>query len=88
MPTPSVWTVAVAAPANVDPYAAAEGVTAIPSYAGGGASTAPATAKTRGSWSDAFNPGQPAFWLLVVFLIAFGILHLGGGIKAGVKVEA
>jgi hypothetical protein len=95
MPTPSTWTVGVAAPSVTDPYSLQEGAippgaVTVPNYAG--APTAPATAKIGGSWKDAFNPHEPAFWLLAAVLIGIGVLHLGGGVSvggsAGVGLEA
>lgn len=83
MPTPSVWAKAVAAPSNTDPYAAMEGVSTIPSYAGGNGAALHAPVQTKGHWSEAFNPSAPGFWILAAILIALGVLHLGAGVKVG-----
>lgn len=94
MPTPSGWAIGVAAPAGYDPYVELEGATGVtgrpgvgvtvPSYAGG---VSPPTQKVQGHFTEAFNPHEPAFWVLAAILLFTGIIHIGGGMKVG-KVAA
>jgi hypothetical protein len=92
VPTPSTWAIGVAAPSYQDPYQVLEQSVPLPGgrnsavilgAAGGESGVAP-NRRLKGHISEMLDwKGSPAIWILAAILIAIGVLHLGGGLKAG-----
>lgn len=86
MPTPSPWAVGVAAPSYTNPYQELEAIELGASSGGLAAGeVTPPSRKLSGSWKEALDPKEPAFWFFLALLVLLGVINFTGK-GASIKV--